>query len=41
MNIKSQQGVIDAIKFKMRVFDKYYNFETDQMDVESTDKAMA
>ena len=30
--MRTQQGAKEAIKFKMRVFDYAYNFESDQME---------
>ncbi len=32
LNMRTQQGAKEAIKFKMRVFDYAYNFTSDQME---------
>ena len=31
LNMKTQKGALEAIKFKMRIFDYGYDFKTDQM----------
>ena len=40
LNIKTEKGFIEALKFKMRIFDYHYDFATDQIKFNEAEMLM-